>query len=133
MGAMKKNPKGPNQNKSEKGNSVLSKVQCFSCRGCFDDVEGPVHKYMSSSAGCWAAFGEVLAREYSDAAYFEVHRLSVDAYAVQHPGQVSKQTIGSIGVHLMRLCLFHEHDLTPQDANTAMLRASKNKSEFIWL
>lgn len=108
-------------------------MKCFSCGGEFEDIEGPVHRYMASSPGCWAAFGEVLAREYSDAAYFEVHRLSVDAYAVQHPGTPSPQTIGPIGVHLMRLCLFHEHELTPERANDAMLRASKNKASFIWL
>lgn len=88
---------------------------------------------MASSPGCWAAFGQVLAREYSDATYFDVHRLSVDAYAVQHPGTPSRQTIGSIGVHLIRLCLFHEHDLTPEHANAAMLKASKNKGSFVWL
>ena len=32
---------------------------------------------MESSPACWAAYGEVLAREYSDPAYFQVHRLSV--------------------------------------------------------
>ncbi len=112
---------------------MLSKIECFACGGVFDDVEGPVHRYMSSSPGCWAAFGEVLAREYSDKTYFEVHRLSVDAYAVQHPGSPSRQTIQSIGVHLIRLCLFLEHDLCPERANEAMLKASKNKSTFIWL
>jgi len=88
---------------------------------------------MASSAGCWAAFGEVMAREYSDTTYFDVHRLSVDAYAVQHPGIPSKQTIGSVGVHLIRLCLFHEYGLTPECANDAMVKASKNKENFIWL
>ncbi len=62
-----------------------------------------------------------------------MHRLSVDAYAVQHPGTPSKQTIGSIGVHLIRLCLFHEYGLTPERANDAMVKASKNKENFIWL
>jgi len=111
----------------------VANKRCFSCRGSFGDIEGPTHRYMASSAGCWAAFGQVLAREYSDAAFFEVHRLSVDAYAVQHPGEPSKQTIGSIGVHLMRLCLFHEKGLTAEDANAAMLGVSKNKNMFVWL
>ncbi len=106
---------------------------CFGCGGEFPKVEGPVHEYMASCPGCWAAFGEVLAREYSDETYFEVHRLSVDAYAVQHPGLPSRQTIQSIGVHLIRLCLFLERDLTPERANDAMLKAGTNKSTFIWL
>ncbi|HHG88869.1 MAG TPA: hypothetical protein ENJ90_00130 [Devosia sp.] len=112
---------------------MLSKIECFSCRGLFDDIEGPVHRYMSSSQGCWAAFGKVLAREYSEPELLEIHRLSVDAYAVQHPGEPSPQTIGSIGVHLIRLCLFHEYDLTPEHANDAMLKVSKNKGSFVWL
>ncbi|MDA8021340.1 MAG: DUF5946 family protein [Thermoanaerobaculia bacterium] len=88
---------------------------------------------MESSPGCWETFGRVLAREYSDRQYFEVHRLTVDAYAVQHPGQPSRQSIQSVGVHLIRLCLFLEHGLQPEQANSAMLAAAKRKSEFSWL
>ena len=78
-------------------------------------------------------YGEVLAREYSDPTYFEVHRLTVDAYAVQHPGSIDRQSIQSVGVHLIRLCLFLEHGLTAENANDAMLKAAKNKHSFIFL
>jgi hypothetical protein len=88
---------------------------------------------MESSPGCWAAFGEVLAREYSDPSCFEVHRLSVDTYAVQHPGQPSRQSIQSVGLHLIRLCHFLEHDLAAADANDIMLKAGKIKQSFTWL
>ena len=88
---------------------------------------------MESSPGCWAAFGEVLAREYSDPLYNEVHRLAVDAYAVQHPGHPSRQSIQSVGVHLIRLCLFFEHGLAAEDANDAMLAAAQAKHTFFWL
>ncbi|MCF6326210.1 MAG: DUF5946 family protein [Devosiaceae bacterium] len=111
----------------------MEKLACFACGGTFADTEGPVHAYMASSPGCWAAFGQVLAREYSDTTYFDVHRLSVDAYAVQHPGIPSKQTIGSVGVHLVRLCLFHEYSLSPERANDVMIKVSKNKGNFVWL
>lgn len=40
--------------------------KCFSCGGLYPNVDGPVHKYMDSSPGCWAIYGEVLAKEYSD-------------------------------------------------------------------
>jgi hypothetical protein len=36
-------------------------------------------------------------------------------------------------VHLIRLCLFHEHELSPENANDAMLAAGKNKHSFTWL
>ena len=111
----------------------MTKSPCFSCKGLYPDIEGPVHRYMSSSAGCWAIYGEILAREYSDPTYFEVHRLTVDAYAVQHPGSTNRQSIQSVGVHLVRLCLFLEHGLSPEHANDAMLEAAKNKSAFFYL
>jgi len=88
---------------------------------------------MKSSTGCWAVYGEVLAREYSDPSFFEVHRLTVDAYAVQHPGSNDRQSIQSVGVHLIRLCLFLEQGLSPENANDAMLAAGKNKKSFTYL
>ena len=74
-----------------------------------------------------------MAREYSDPVYFEVHRLTVDAYAIQHPGSTDRQSIQSVGAHLVRLCLFLEHGLTAEGANDAMLEAGKNKRSFIFL
>jgi hypothetical protein len=108
-------------------------VHCMWCKGAFPAEDGPTHAYMESTAGCWAAFGRVLAREYEDQRHFAVHRLTVDAYAVQHPGLPSRQTIQSVGVHLVRLCLFLEHNLEPAKANDAMLAAAKHKSQYHWL
>lgn len=88
---------------------------------------------MESSPACWAAYGEVLAREYSDPAYFQVHRLSVDAYAVQHPGHPNPQAIQSVAVHLIRLCLLLERGLPMDRANEAMLKASEQEQKFVWL
>lgn len=109
---------------------AMKTAPCPSCGGIFPDIEGPVHRYMTSSPGCWAVYGEVLAREYSDPTYFEVHRLTVDAYAAQHPGSTDRQSIQSVGVHLIRLCLFLEHGLTAEKANSAMLAAGKSKHHF---
>jgi Family of unknown function (DUF5946) len=95
------------------------------CKGTFQTENGPTHEYMESIAGCWASFCRVLAREYQDQRFFIVHRLTVDSYAVQHPGNPSRQSIQSVGVHLVRLCLFFEHELTPDRANQAMLVAAK--------
>lgn len=106
---------------------------CPGCGVAFPKRNGPVHSYMESSPACWAAYGEVLAREYTESALLATHRLSVDAYAVQHPGRPSRQGIQSVGVHLIRLCLFLEHGLTPEQANEAMLTAGKIKHTFCWL
>lgn len=111
----------------------VATIRCMWCGGEFEDIEGPTHRYMQSTPGCWAAFGRVLAREYEDPRHFVVHRLSVDSYAAQHPGVSSAQSIQSVGVHLVRLCLFLERGLTPERANEAMLAAAKQKSAYVWL
>jgi len=111
----------------------MESIKCVGCNGLFPDIDGPIHRYMKSSSGCWAAFGEVLVREYSDPNYYPVHRLTVDAYAVQHPGTQSRQNINSVGAHLIRLCLFIEKGLLEEHANDAMLKATRNKQIFQWL
>ncbi|MDZ7628938.1 MAG: DUF5946 family protein [Parvularculaceae bacterium] len=45
-----------------------------------------------------------------------MHRLSVDAYAVQHPGGASRQAIQSVGLHLARLYIQLEHPHTPKES-----------------
>lgn len=58
-------------------------------------------------------FGEVLANGYSEASYGAVHELTVDAYAAQHPGQPSPQSIQSVAVHLVSLWHILEEGLPP--------------------
>jgi hypothetical protein len=88
---------------------------------------------MESSPGCWAVYGEVLAREYSDSAYGSAHRLTVDAYAVQHPGRPSPQSIQSVALHLMSLCLVLERGVGPDRATAFLQSAAKDKGHFVWL
>jgi len=107
--------------------------KCPGCGGLFPDIEGPTHRYMVASPGCWAAFGEVLEREYGDPKLQEVHRLSVDAYAAQHPGTRSRQSIHSVGLHLVRLYLQLEGGLSTQKANDAMLVLGRHKQGLCWL
>ncbi len=66
---------------------------------------------MTSAPGCWALYTEVLGREYSNQDYFAVHQLTVDAYAVQHPGGDNPQARQSVIVHLAALCGHFEHRL----------------------
>jgi len=56
---------------------------------------------MLSSHKCWSLYGQVLAKEYSDPEYMYVHALTVDAYALQHPGKDVAQANSSIYVHLL--------------------------------
>lgn len=108
-------------------------IPCVGCDGLFRRIEGPTHRYMESSSGCWAAYGEVLARESGDAAYSSAQRLGVDAYAVLHPGRLSPPSIQSIAGHLVRLCLLLEKGVSVSRANDVMLQAAQNKSHYFWL
>jgi hypothetical protein len=107
--------------------------RCVGCGGLFPKMEGPTHLYMESSPGCWAIYGEVLAREYSNVAFSQTHRVTVDAYAAQHPGHPSPQSIQSVAGHLIRLCLLLEYGLEIERANAAMLKAIESKKKFAWL
>jgi hypothetical protein len=111
----------------------MNLLACAGCGGLFPEMEGSTHRYMESSPSCWAAYGEVLAREYGDFSYGQANRLSVDAYAVQHPGRPSPQSIQSVALHLIRLCLLLECRLKIDRANEAMLKATEAKSSFVWL
>ena len=109
----------------------MAMSKCPGCGGLFEDIHGPTHRYMESSPGCWAVYGEVLAREYQDQDYFAVHKFTVDAYAVQHPGHSSPQTIQSVAGHLIRLCLMLERKLATERANDAIKAAVER--QYVWL
>lgn len=83
-------------------------MRCIGCQAEFAQIDGPTHEYVLSSPGCWAAYGEVLAREYSDYRPTRLHRLTVDTYAVQHPGVNVPAARRSVGLHLSRLYLLLE-------------------------
>lgn len=88
---------------------------------------------MLSSPGCWAAYGELLALEYQDPAYAMLHRLTVDTYAVQHPGVDVPQARNSVGIHLSRLCLILDFGWPINRANVAMLAMTARKMSYPWL
>ncbi len=87
---------------------------------------------MASSPACFAAFTRILAAEYSDPALMDVHRLTVDTYAVQHPGDPrDRRCVQSVGLHLARLCLQLSEELASEAANRAMLVLGRAKAELV--
>jgi hypothetical protein len=108
-------------------------TRCIGCGGAVPRMDGPTHRYMESSPGCWHLYGLVLAREYADPAFGVLHRLTVDAYAVQHPGHPSPQSIQSVSVHLLSLCLVLERNLAAAYATRVMAEATRAKDRFVWL
>ena len=76
-------------------------VRCVGCRGLVPDEDGPVHRYMTASPGCWRIYGELTAGGLPAVASAA---LVVDAYAVTHPGTPGPQSTPSVWVHLITLC-----------------------------
>lgn len=96
---------------------------CAGCGAEVSDIEYPVHSDMRTSPGCWALFCDVLGREFSDRAYWPVHQLTVNAYALQHAAS-------NPALHLLALCLRFEHELSDERILPVMRRAVKEKSSL---
>lgn len=108
-------------------------MRCVGCQAEFAEIDGPTHEYMLSSPGCWATYCEVLAREYSDYRLSRLHRLTVDTYAVQHPGVNVPAARRSVAVHLSRLYLLVEGGWPMERANNAMNAITAFKDRCDWL
>ena len=72
------------------------------CEGCGAELQG-------GTAACRALYDEVLARDYSEPAYFACHKLVVDAYSLQHPDRFCRSA-KSLASHLVGLCEVMEHE-----------------------
>lgn len=66
------------------------------CSGCGLVVRG-------GTAGCQAIMDDLLARDFSNVAYFRVHRMMVDTYCLQHPERYCVSA-KSLAAHLTGLC-----------------------------
>lgn len=109
-----------------------SPSQAIACPGCgavVPDIDGPVHRYVPSSPGCWKTFGEVQADEAYRFRYPDVHRVVVDAYIAQHPGDGRDRQ--SVFVHLIGLCAVLEHGLPNAHATKLFGRViRRRKGDF---
>lgn len=88
-------------------------AECPGCGLLLDVEHGPTHRYMTASPACWRYFSELLATCYSEADRLSFRQVIVDAYAAQHPGEGRREQVQSVGIHLMTLCLFLEHEVDP--------------------
>ena len=108
--------------------------KCPGCGAVLPDTDGPTHRYMTSSPACYAHFNALSAHEYSDAALMLVHRLTVDTFAIQHPGdQTTRQQIQSVGLHLARLGRQLQRKMGPAETNEVMLDLGKHKHTLVAL
>jgi ribosomal protein S18 acetylase RimI-like enzyme len=72
--------------------------------------DGPTHRYIGAAPG-----------------------LTVDAYAVQHPGVPGPQAIRSVAGHLIALHFVLERDVAPDRATRALRWAATKRDAFRWL
>lgn len=80
-------------------------VPCVGCGALVPDIDGPTHRYIGASPGCWAIYTELGAGGLPAS---ELSTMAVDAYAVQHPGVPGPQSTPSVWVHLIALHLVLE-------------------------
>jgi Family of unknown function (DUF5946) len=112
---------------------------CVGC-GVFLPVmpDGPVHRYMTSSAACWAIFNSLNDPE-RPLEFAPFNALIVDAYAAQHPGvPTSQQAINSVAIHLMTLQGILEKNFKPDQGLWLRQRPGRSgsidhHSRFHWL
>jgi len=108
-------------------------TRCRGCRAVVPALHGPTDPYFGASPGCWAIYGEVLAREYGEYSFPPVHRMTLDSYALQHPGRPSRKSIQSVAIHLTSLHFMLERGLDAEQATEAMRRLLLSLVEFQWL
>ncbi|MEO6457262.1 MAG: DUF5946 family protein [Chloroflexia bacterium] len=112
------------------------KITCFGCGALVPDIEGPIHAYMLSAPGCWRIYGEILAKEYTPEYYdADSHRISVDAYAVTHPGRKERKAIQSVNIHLIRLYHTFETNLGGEKLLQVIKKAADDETlhkELVW-
>lgn len=106
---------------------------CPGCGAVLPGTGGVAPPHMHASPGCWAIYGDTVAREYGEWANPPVHRLTVDTYAVQHPGDRSRRTTLALGAHLIGLYLWLERGVEPGRIAREAGRMSARPSEFEWL
>lgn len=112
---------------------MSGEAPCPGCAVVLPEYDGPTHPYHGASPACWALYGELLAREYAQLGFPECHRLTVDAYAVQHPGKREPRTVQSIGAHLTGLYLVLERGFDGPAATALKNDLLATEPSFPWL
>lgn len=108
---------------------------CAGCGASFlpSPAAAKTHAYIGASPACWAAYGELLAREFQDPAYGRVHRHSADAYAAQHPGVDGRRQRQSVALHLVAIVQWLEHGTDVGRLNTTTQRLAGEERDWPWL
>lgn len=106
-------------------------IACAGCGALVPNIDGPVHKYVPSAPGCWKTFGQVQADEALRFRYPPAHRIVVDAYMAQHPGDGSdRRDRQSVFVHLVGLYAVLVLEMSPERSTNVFRRLLHDRDDF---
>ena len=106
-------------------------IACPQCGAIVPDIDGPVHAYVPSAPGCWAAFGALRADEMHRFPMSEASNLAVDAYMAQHPGDgTDRRDRQSVFVHLVSLCAVIERGASPSRSPQVLRATLARQADF---
>jgi hypothetical protein len=105
-------------------------IECVGCRGRVPDIDGPIHRYMTASPGCWRAYTELMAGGLPP---IPESALAVDAYAVTHPGVAGPQATPSVWIHVVTLCCVLERGWPAERAVFLRKLAADRFDRWPWL
>jgi hypothetical protein len=107
--------------------------KCFGCLREFKKItDDPIpHPYIGAISECWAVYGDILAKEFSDPEYFKVHRITADTYGAQHIGnQEDRRARQSANVHLIALYLSFAQKADKTTVLTFIRKATEIKQDW---
>jgi hypothetical protein len=108
--------------------------RCAWCGASFEAKEGPVHDYIESSPGCWEAYGKVISMEFADWTRLgDINRLTVDTYAVQHPGRPGRRSVQSVAGHLISMFLVLRKGHSGAQATQKLRIFVEKRPSLVWL
>jgi hypothetical protein len=105
-------------------------VSCVGCGGLVPEEDGPIHRYMTASPGCWRIYTELAAAGMPAS---PLSGLTVDAYAVTHPGVPGPQSTPSVWIHLLTLCFVLERGWPVEQAIRLRRLAADAFAGWRWL
>lgn len=118
---------------AQKSGNDQTETTCYGC-GLVVDAEGVPHPYIGAAQGCWNIYGDILAKEFGEYEYPQpTHRLTVDTYAVQHPGVPGKKSIQSVNIHLLSLYFVLVKKIDGKKVTQMMGQILEANPDFVWL
>lgn len=111
---------------------------CPGCNALLPKSDGATHRYIGASSACWEIFTALSNGGEPPLAPAPLNDLLRDAYAAQHPGTSSDQSIQSVAVHLLTLYGVIVRSVAPENALWIRLRGVRDGNvpkhkRFAWL